>query len=235
MVLGRLLDKVLPGPGRYGAALLLLLASVFLVMAFPRGTVPEAVALVIQMLALVGCLRAAEAPRRLIRVLETLAVAAVVVGLVSFVWGSEVQKEFVRLTTFVLVFTSLPSIVLGQIRQMRRERAITLKTVFGALCIYLLLIISFASAFAIAGVLGDSGFFVQGGDNDNYGNFVYFATTTITTLGLGDLTPATDLGKALTGTLALFGQIYVVTVVALIIGNLGRKAKDSGDDADGDA
>ena len=50
--------------------------------------------------------------------------------------------------------------------------------------------------------------------------------TTITTLGIGDLTPATDLGRSLTGLLTLIGQIYLVTVVALIVGNLGRRARE---------
>jgi hypothetical protein len=39
---------------------------------------------------------------------------------------------------------------------------------------------------------------------------------------MGDLTPATQLGRALTGAEALIGQIYMVTVVAVIVGNLGR-------------
>ena len=44
----------------------------------------------------------------------------------------------------------------------------------------------------------------------------------MTTTGFGDLTAAYDLGRSLAVTEALFGQIYLVTVVALIVGNLGR-------------
>lgn len=224
-----------PGPGRYGVALILLIASIFLVMAFPSGTIPDGIALVIQMFALIACLKAAEAPQRLVRVLVVLAVAAAVIGLLPIIWGDELQKDLVRAATFLLVFTSLPSIAVGLFGQLRRDRTITIRTVFGALCVYMLLIVTFASAFAVVAAIDGSAFFQQGGDTNQYGYYVYFATTTITTLGIGDYTPATDLGRALTGMLTLIGQIYLVTVVALIVGNLGRKAKKSGDDGDRDS
>ena len=215
---------LVPGPGRYGVALVLLLVSVFLVMAFPTGTVPDAVALIIQMFALIACLKAAEAPARLVRILLVLAVVAVAAGLIPMLWGDTLQKDLVRFATFLLVFTSLPSIAVGLVRQLRRDQAITIRTVFGALCIYMLLIISFASAFGIVSIVEGADFFSQGGDTNQYGYFVYFASTTITTLGIGDYTPASDFGRALTGMLTLIGQIYMVTVVALIVGNLGLRA-----------
>jgi hypothetical protein len=215
---------LVPGPGRYGIALILLLFSVFLVMAFPAGTVPDAIALIIQMVALIACLKAAEAPHRLVRVLTVLAFIAVLVGLTPMIWGESSQKDLVRFATFLLVFTSLPSIAVGLIRQLRRDQAVTIRTVFGALCIYMLLIITFASAFGVVSILENTDFFAQGGNTNQYGYFVYFAVTTITTLGIGDYTPATDFGRSLTGILTLIGQIYLVTVVALIVGNLGRSA-----------
>lgn len=217
---------LVPGPGRYGTALILLLLSIFLVMAFPSGTAPDALALVIQMVALIACLKAAEAPHRLIRILTVLAFIAVLVGLIPMIWGDSVQKDLVRFATFLLVFSSLPSIAVGLVRQLRRDQAITIRTVFGALCIYMLLIITFASAFGVVSILEGTDFFAQGIGTNQYGYFVYFAVTTITTLGIGDYTPATDLGRSLTGVLTLIGQIYLVTVVALIVGNLGRRAPE---------
>lgn len=225
-------ELVVPGPGHYGVALLLLVVSIFLVMAFPNGTVPDAVALVIQMFALIACLRAAETAPRLVRIFEVLVVIAVLIGLTPWVWGGDVEKDLVRGATFLLVFTALPSITIGLVRQLRRDRAITIRTVFGALCTYMLLIISFASAFAIVGLIEDGYFFDQGAEYDQFGDFVYFAVTTITTLGIGDLTPASDFGRSLTGMLTLIGQIYLVTVVALIVGNLGRRPRPGKPESD---
>src|SRR5207245_1391619 len=62
---------------------------------------------------------------------------------------------------------------------------------------------------------------------------LYYSFTTLTTVGYGDLTAATNLGHTLSVSEALFGQIYLVTVVSVIVGNLsrarrGRRAAASG-------
>ncbi len=69
--------------------------------------------------------------------------------------------------------------------------------------------------------LDDGGFFaeISGGTQSD---FLYFSFTTMTTTGYGDLTAAKDLGRSLAITEALIGQIYLVTLVALIVSNLGR-------------
>lgn len=225
----RIRDRLIPGPGHYAIALLLLLLSIFMVMAFPRGSILDAFALIVQLFALIACLRAAEAPARVVKVFTYLAVVAVIVGVTPWPWGTDLEKELIRGGTFLLVITALPSITLGLIRQLKRDKRINLSTVMGALCTYVLLIIAFASAFGIVAVIEGEPFFRQGADLDQYGDYIYFAVTTVTTLGIGDLTPATDFGRSLTGMLALIGQIYVVTVVALIVGNLGRDVMTKGE------
>jgi hypothetical protein len=45
----------------------------------------------------------------------------------------------------------------------------------------------------------------------------------LTTVGYGDLTAVTNLGHTLSVSEALLGQIYLVTIVSLIVGNLGRR------------
>jgi Ion channel len=47
--------------------------------------------------------------------------------------------------------------------------------------------------------------------------------TTLTTVGYGDLTARTGLGHTLSVSEGLLGQIYLVTVVSLIVTNLGRR------------
>jgi Ion channel len=50
----------------------------------------------------------------------------------------------------------------------------------------------------------------------------YFSVTVLTTTGLGDLPPAMRAGRTLTVLEELIGQLYLVTVVALIVANVGR-------------
>ena len=50
---------------------------------------------------------------------------------------------------------------------------------------------------------------------------------TLTTVGYGDLTAASHLGRSLAIAEALIGQIYLVTVVAGIVGGLGSSRRAS--------
>jgi hypothetical protein len=43
----------------------------------------------------------------------------------------------------------------------------------------------------------------------------------MTTVGYGDFTAAANLGRTLGVLEAILGQLYLVTVVALLVGNLG--------------
>ena len=49
---------------------------------------------------------------------------------------------------------------------------------------------------------------------------LYFSYVTLATLGYGDYTPATNLGHMLAVSEALLGQLYLVTVVAVLVTRL---------------
>jgi len=51
---------------------------------------------------------------------------------------------------------------------------------------------------------------------------VYFSFVTLATVGYGDYTAASDLGRMLAVSEALMGQLYLVSVVALLVANMGR-------------
>ena len=51
---------------------------------------------------------------------------------------------------------------------------------------------------------------------------LYFSFVSLTTVGYGDLTPISDLGRMIAVSEALIGQLFLVTVVALVVGNIGR-------------
>ena len=106
------------------------------------------------------------------------------------------------------------------IRRVRTHLRIDIATVAASLCVYLLAGLFFAYVFKIIDIL-DGQFFAQRvspGPTD----FVYFSFTTLTTLGYGDLSSRLNIGKMLAVSEALLGQLYLVSVVALLVGNLGR-------------
>ena len=84
------------------------------------------------------------------------------------------------------------------------------------------------------GVIGHHrGGFFAGGQVPTVAHCLYFSFTTLTTVGYGDFTAASNLGHTLSVTEALIGQIYLVTVVAVIVSNLafggtGRRVRHHG-------
>ena len=102
-----------------------------------------------------------------------------------------------------------------------RRRVIDVQTVLAALCIYVLLGMLWAFVFTAIGAFGSAAFFVQEA-HPTSAEYLYFSFITQTTVGYGDLTAAGNLGRACAVLEALIGQIYLVTIVALLVSNLGR-------------
>jgi hypothetical protein len=144
-----------------------------------------------------------------------LSVAGVLIG------SGELDEAATRSVGLLLVLAAPVAIVMGAARHFRAAGGVTLTTMFAVLCIYLLVGMGYAYVFGIAGSIDSAPFFTAQ-QAENQSDFLYFSFTTLTTTGYGDFTAGTDLGRSLAITEALIGQIYLVTVVALIVGNIGR-------------
>jgi hypothetical protein len=119
------------------------------------------------------------------------------------------------------------------VRRLRSQPTVTMKTVMGALCIYLFIGFFFVVVYTGVDLVDKGGFFAQ---TDEAGgvDFVYFAFVTQATVGYGDLSPVTDLGRMLAITQALLGQVYLVTIVAALVSNLGRVRPAEAQDGPGE-
>ena len=97
----------------------------------------------------------------------------------------------------------------------------TVRTVIGVLSVYLLIGLIFTFVFGIIGSQASTPFFKYGlaGNSSNY---LYFSYSTLTTVGYGDLVAELQIGRSFAIIEALVGQMYLVSIVALIVGSLGR-------------
>ena len=64
--------------------------------------------------------------------------------------------------------------------------------------------------------------FFAGGQEATASHCVYFSFITLTTVGYGDFVARSDLGHTLALFEALLGQIYLVTIVSVLVSNVGR-------------
>ncbi|HMD55858.1 MAG TPA: potassium channel family protein [Solirubrobacteraceae bacterium] len=170
---------------------------------------------------LILSLRIAEARPVLVRAALIVVVLVVAFGVAQALAG-EVDERASRLATCLLVVFAPPAIVIGVVRRMRETQSVTVEAVIGVLCVYLLVGMFYSFIYGALDNLGGQPFFA-GGQAASVAHCMYFSFTTLATVGYGDFTARTNLGHTLSVSEGLLGQVYLVTVVSLIVGNLGRR------------
>ena len=108
-----------------------------------------------------------------------------------------------------------------------RSTEVTQETIFAAIVAYLLIALMWAFLYMTMELVIPGSFTrPEASIRAETIHFEYFSFVTITTLGYGDITPLTDRASALVLLEALIGQIYLVVLVAWLVGMyVSRKAK----------
>lgn len=205
---------------RYGLLLLALGAFFFFEGVAEPGDLQRSIGTVLVGLTVLLSLYAAEVPAQLLQVAVAV-VAAVVVAVIvaSLANKSSTVQGITAIANGLMLAVAPPAVVVGVYRSLRATGEVTVTVVAGVLCLYLLLGLLFAFAYVAVQNLGGAPFFANGAAAVS-SRSVYFSFVTMTTVGYGDYTARTNLGHTLAISEALIGQIYLVTVVAAIVGRL---------------
>jgi hypothetical protein len=203
-------------PDAFGVVLLLILLTI-IVFASAQGQRGQLLSVALSGGTLLFVLHTAGARRRTFRAAAIVVGIALISTVAALFLGETVATSTAGLIGLLLAIVA-PLVILRRIILSPR---ITVRLVLGALSIYLLLGLAYAYLFPLIAVLTGAPFFVQTttpGSED----YIYFSYTTLATIGYGDFTAATSVGRMVAVSEGLVGQLYLVSAVALLVGNIGR-------------
>jgi ion channel len=202
---------------RYGLVLVLLLATFVLLVCGLTSPWARLATVALLCITLLTALAASQVPLRAQHAARFVVAVSIAVSLAGLGSHSDVGTASAAIVNALLVTVAPVAIAWSIVHR----RTIDGRAVLGALCVYVLLGLLWAFVYTAVGAIEDEPFFVQE-QHATTSEYTYFSFITMTTVGYGDLTPASNVGRGCAAMEALLGQIYLVTIVALLVSNLGR-------------
>jgi hypothetical protein len=207
---------------RYPAVLALTFVTTVFLIAAPAADWSRAVAVAVEGGALVLTV-ATSRERAAVRRHWAVALGVGMIGVVCLI-AAGVAPKWLTAAVAIVITAGVPvALVTGLLRLLRRE-GVTANAVAGSLAIYLSVGLLFAWIIGFITEVSSTPYFA-GHSAVTDGDKVYFSFTALTTTGFGDFTPATPVGHALAVIEMLTGQLYLVTVIGLLIGNFAARRR----------
>lgn len=213
---GSLLRELLARTDDFGVVLVLILLTI-IVVAAAVGPVGQVASVALSGGTLLFVLHTSEAKGRTFTASAIVVTSAVLISAGALFLGDLVSASTAGFVGLMLAIVA-PLVIL---RRIYLSPTITFRLVLGALAIYLLLGLAYSYLFPLMAALTGEPFFVQIAAPGT-AEYLYFSYTTLATIGYGDLTAAMSVGRMIAVSEGLVGQLYLVSAVALLVGNIGR-------------
>jgi hypothetical protein len=207
------------GRHRYGAVLLLTLGLAVYALNAPETRAARVLELLASGAALIVAVVTSRAPAATRAVAGAVVMITVLGSVLVATVGHPAPTPALAVTAALLAATA--AVIVSGLARLVGERGVVVQVVLGALAVYVLVGLVFGFAIGAAASGFDGAYFASGTDATQSAR-VYYSFTTLTTTGFGDLTAATRGGRALAVLEMLLGQLYLVTVIATLVGNLRR-------------
>jgi hypothetical protein len=119
------------------------------------------------------------------------------------------------------------------LRAVMSEHEVSLDTVFGASCVYLLLGMAWSMLYLIIETASPGSFRLDGviGGPDAARDLLYFSYVTLATVGYGDVTPLARPARALAALEGIMGQLFVAVTIARLVALHTQRAAARRDDS----
>jgi hypothetical protein len=159
---------------------------------------------------------------------RTMTIAMIFVGPAAVIQLTRIllDAEAVDLATQALSMIALGYVVFTLVKHLFTSRTITGDTIAASICAYLFLAVLWAMAYTILSIADPDAFRFAADAVDTPMRFgsedsnvvIYFSFVTMSTLGYGDIVPATPAARALSASQAIVGQVYLAVLVARLVG-----------------
>jgi hypothetical protein len=199
----------------YGYVLALIIASFLFAATAPDAPWATSVLVLLESLTLVAALWTSALTGMTSGWNIGLLSIAVVAAVVNIVSSGKVLAGLVGILSGVLAIGVI--VVLGRAVVLQGE--VNAQSITAAVCVYILFGLIFLFIYSVSAEFGHGPFFAQGTDGTRSLR-LYFSYVTLATIGYGDYTPKGNLGHTFAVVEALVGQLYLVTVVALLVARM---------------
>jgi Ion channel len=210
----------------FGLVLLLIIGTYVLASLIPYRGWTAALITAVAASAAVIALASADAHPRTVRAAGVLALASVVLAALAAAFDEPTLLGISAIVQVLLLLVAAGAVL----RAVVTAPEVGFRTILGAISVYMTFGLLFTFLYAFLDKAQDGAFFSNGASAGG-GNTLFFSFTTLTTTGYGDLVPAAQPGKMFAGLEMLFGQIFLVTLVAGLVSlwrpRRGRVAADS--------
>ena len=155
------------------------------------------------------------------RRLAIVAIVLVIPAMVQRALNPSLTAGFLPLGNLILSFAFDVWIVVSIFRRVFSRVRITSETIFGALCIYLLNGMSFASIYGLVSDLQPHAFQLDPAVNlhtipDRF-DFIYYSFGVMTQLGATGIAAVTDQARSVSLIEAILGQLYLAVLISRLV------------------
>jgi voltage-gated potassium channel Kch len=161
----------------------------------------------------------------------TLWLAILVTGLTftleARLWALDPHVNRILQDSITMGFTFWVLVVV--LREVLRSATTATDAVVGAVCGFVLILMSFMRLHGLFEALWPGSYHADGpplserSDMMLVAVFQYFSTITLTTVGYGDIVPVTPAARLVTGLEAIVGQLYLAVVIAILVGRVSAR------------
>jgi Ion channel len=157
-------------------------------------------------------LSSAHARHRVVRLAIAISALTILLAIVAAAGGGHLWLDISSAVQVLLLAVAMAAVL----RRVIVNAGADSRTILGAISVYTVLGLLFTFLYVFVARV-QSGPFFEGHQHAGGSDFIFFSYTTLTTTGFGDLVPAGQPGRMLSGLEMLTGQIFLVTLVAGLV------------------